>query len=435
MVSKFRQSTRLMIQQTLRSGFARSVAMLTGGTLVAQAMTVAVSPVLTRLYGPAETGQLGLYLSFVGFATVVLSLKYETAIVTAKETRHAALLTILAIVLTIPTTLLAGSVFSWLVRNSLLGFSDVPRYASVVLYPALLSTGFFMALRYWLVRSENFKEISQVSVVQNGVRSVVQVGIGLVAPGAMSLLLGDLLGRLAGLGRMTRASVATMRKTVGPLSLLDLKTVTKSYSRFPLLTLPSSILDVLALSLPLPLIAQYYGFEAAGQFTLVQRVVTAPMGLIGTSIADVVHARLAALARSNPRQARALFLRTSGGLLLLGLVPCAVLVQFGPLLFSLVFGAGWDQAGVMARILAPWALAQFVVSPVSRVAFVYDGQGTKLIYDIAAVLTVIVVLTVAGSSKLTLPSAMTWLSACRAVSYGLYFALLLRLVLRGHVSD
>ena len=54
-----------------------------------------------------------------------------------------------------------------------------------------------------------------------------------------------------------------------------------------------------------------------------------------------------------------------------------------PLSPFLVFGAQWTLAGSFAGVVAPWYLAQFVVSPISRVVAVFSGQKTKLIWDAA----------------------------------------------------
>jgi O-antigen/teichoic acid export membrane protein len=45
-----------------------------------QAITVLVSPILTRLYTPEDFGVFGVYASILGIVTVVASLRYEYAL-------------------------------------------------------------------------------------------------------------------------------------------------------------------------------------------------------------------------------------------------------------------------------------------------------------------------------------------------------------------
>ena len=50
------------------------------GTMIAQAVPVLVSPVLTRLYSPAELGNLALFVSIINVAGTVIAGRYEMAI-------------------------------------------------------------------------------------------------------------------------------------------------------------------------------------------------------------------------------------------------------------------------------------------------------------------------------------------------------------------
>jgi len=51
------------IARTWKSKFLRSVAVVAFGTAGAQAITMAFSPVITRLYGPEAFGLLGVFMA------------------------------------------------------------------------------------------------------------------------------------------------------------------------------------------------------------------------------------------------------------------------------------------------------------------------------------------------------------------------------------
>ena len=63
-----------------RGRFAKGVAVLAGGAALGQAITVLVSPILTRLYSPEDFGVFGVYASILGIVTVIASLRYEYAL-------------------------------------------------------------------------------------------------------------------------------------------------------------------------------------------------------------------------------------------------------------------------------------------------------------------------------------------------------------------
>ena len=64
-----------------RSRFVRNVLTVASGTAVAQAIAMALSPVITRLYGPEAFGQLGVFTSTVSLFAPAEALTLPIAIV------------------------------------------------------------------------------------------------------------------------------------------------------------------------------------------------------------------------------------------------------------------------------------------------------------------------------------------------------------------
>lgn len=406
----------------------RSIVVLLGGTIVGQSINVLVSPILTRLYSPEDMGRLGLYLAFIGIVSVAVSLGYETGIVSANESTEAAYLVLASAVFMIPMSLIAVIVMQSLMRLSLFGLDGLPSYSAVMVCPSLLMGSAFIILRYWCVRERRFGVISKVVVLQNGGRCTLQVGLGSLNLGWTGLLLSDVLGRIVGLASMLRSTWRSITEALLPLRYsIALKTL-YSHRKCPTYYVPSALIDALGQNLSIPLIAQFYGGEAAGHVFLVQRVLSLPVALVSGSVADVFHGRIAICAREEPRQVRRLFFHTAGGLLALGIGPVALLMLFGPKLFGWAFGRVWAAAGLLASALAPWALAQLVVVPLSRLLFVFQRQELKLVYDILSLAGVIGVLFFGHRLGLSLTQVVTWLSLAQVFTYVIYFFLLLRII-------
>ena len=64
---------------------ARRLALLSGGTLLGQLLLVLVSPLLTRLYVPAEFGVLAVFMSLNGILGGIASLRYEHGVIAARD--------------------------------------------------------------------------------------------------------------------------------------------------------------------------------------------------------------------------------------------------------------------------------------------------------------------------------------------------------------
>ena len=60
-----------------------------GGTFFSQIIPLAILPILTRLYSPEEFGTLALYIAFFSILSVVVTGRYEMAIMLPKKEKDA----------------------------------------------------------------------------------------------------------------------------------------------------------------------------------------------------------------------------------------------------------------------------------------------------------------------------------------------------------
>lgn len=72
-----------------KSDFSHNVLTLMTGTTIAQAIPIAISPILTRIYTPEDFGVFALFLAIVGFFSVIASGRYEQAILIPKKDEDA----------------------------------------------------------------------------------------------------------------------------------------------------------------------------------------------------------------------------------------------------------------------------------------------------------------------------------------------------------
>ena len=79
---------------------------LLSGSVTAQAITLAATPFLTRLYSPEQFGVLAVFLSMVSVFGVVGTLRFDNAIPLAKSDEVAPLFTISLFVCSFYTALL-----------------------------------------------------------------------------------------------------------------------------------------------------------------------------------------------------------------------------------------------------------------------------------------------------------------------------------------
>lgn len=414
----------------LGNAFVRRVTMLAGGTALGQACVVLSTPLITRLYDPDALGKFGLLLTFTNVCFVLVAFSYELAIVSANSDEDAAHLTTLSVGLSIVNSFVAAAVLYSFIQFDIFGFGTLPLFTVLWVIPLLGFSSIFFTLKYWSIRFEQFKVVSSVIVVQNVGRSIGQVFLGFLPFGWFGLLAGEAFGRGAGLGTLLRRNYKAIRLHSNGQNRHRLKEVAQQYINFPKFFLPSTLLNILAINLPLPIIIYLHGAEAGGQYFLAHRVLALPLSLISGGVADVFHSQASLYMQNQPEKIRGFFLKTSSTLFLIGLLPVTFLAIAGEPLFAWFAGAQWIEAGRIIALMAPAALAGLAVSPLGRLVCVVDGQKWKLLYDSAILLTQFIVFYAGSVYKLSLLQVVGLSSGLTVLSYGVYFVVLLSLATR-----
>jgi O-antigen/teichoic acid export membrane protein len=389
-------------------------------------IVVAVTPLLTRLYTPDDMGVFGVFASFVAVASVAVCWRLDLGVATAASRNEAAGLAVLCLLVALPTSLILGAGLAGLIEARWLSFDLLSMWSVPLAAVALTATGVFSALRYWHVGQFEFNTVGSALVRQGAGRAGASVAFGLLGTGWAGLLLGDLAGRLVGIRRLWVDAYPALRAEIQSFGGAGLLGRLRQARRYPLIVLPSSLLDAAAAALPIPVIATLFGPAAAGQFALVWRVGSIPSGLVASAVADVFHAHAAAAQREEPARVRSLMWGTCKRLALVATLVFVPLCGLAPLVFGWVFGERWETAGWLLLLLLPMWWSATVISPLSRVLIVSGRLVLKLVFDISyLVLPIGTLLAFRGQS---LEVAVFAYGIAATVAYAIYAAVLLTVV-------
>lgn len=365
-----------------RGRFARGVTVVAGGAALGQAVTVLISPILTRLYSPEDFGVFGVYAAILGVITVVASLRYEYAIPLPEEDKTAANILVLCFALLLGMTTLSWFVIQGL-GSQIVTWANVPGLKSYLwLIPlGVLGAGTYQILNYWAVRKRDFPRIARTRITRGVGRAAVQLGMGFARSGPLGLLLGQLAGEAAGSASLGLAAWNKDRAPFKAVSLQGMRRAGARYKRFPLFASWGSLFDTLGANVPQLLFAAFYGAEVAGWFALGQRVIAAPLNIVVDSVAQVYFGETARLPRDDSRVMRRLFLKLTGRLALIGGLPVAVICALAPWFFTIVFGPAWETAGRYVQILGLMFAVRFAIVPLAHTLNILERQDLFLVWQ------------------------------------------------------
>lgn len=375
------------------NSFLKNVVTLTTGTTIAQAIPALISPILTRIYSPEDFGLLAIFISITSLFTVLVTGKYELAIVLPEEEINAQKLVRLSLVLTLYSCIALLVIFFLAHQPMLHLFKD--KRISIWLYLVPVAVFFTASLevyRFYCIRHKAYKDISKSSVIKSGTASIFQIGLGLLNSGPLGLLLGNMLSIFT--GNLPMRNIFTKNKIKNEekdYEINSLKKMATRYNNFPKFTLPSLFLNNASLQLPIFFFSTFFSSATVGFYALTQRVLNMPMTIIGSSIGQVFFQK-ASEHKGDPIFLRSITWKLYKDLLKIGIFPLSILLFFGKEIFSFVFSSQWETAGVYAQILSVWIFFVFISSPLSNLFFVQERQKEGLILHIVIFSSRIIVL-------------------------------------------
>ncbi len=360
-------------------GFRLKVLQVAGGTALAQGMLVLASPVLTRLYTPADFGVLVVYVAIVSILVILASLRLEYALPIPADDGEAIDLLALCVLLVAATTCLS-SLLLHAMEERILAWMHAPALAPYLwLVPvSILGCGLYQVFNCWAIRKGGYKRIARTKVTQGLTQLSLQIGLGALVKGPLGLLVGDAVGRSNGTRTLAmldwRSDWARLRR----VTWRGMWRAAVRFRRFPAIASGTALMNALNMRMPALLLAIYYGPAVAGCFALAQRVFALPSSVIGESVAQVYFGEVAGLVKGDPGSLMALFRGTLRRMFMLGLPLMLAAMAAGRFLFPLVFGRDWSEAGLFAVALGPMALAQFTAACAGSTLLVLERQDLAL---------------------------------------------------------
>jgi len=372
------------ISKLFKVPIVRNILIMVTGTAGAQAVTMGLSPIITRIYGPEAYGIMGVFMAMVGFFGPIAALTYPIAIVLPKSNIYAKGIVRLSLYITIGFAI--AVFFSILLfKQSIVQLFKLEDIASFLyLLPiVILFSGFLQVTEQWLIRTKQFAITSKVTFLQSLILQGSKVGIGVFYPFATVLVILTTLANGMKALMMLIFSKKSNHKQLTELyeEPVSIKKVAKVYNDFPIFRAPQVFLNKATEGLPVILLSILFGPASAGFYSIGRTVLSAPSLLIGKAVGDVFYPRISEAANDGESLTK-LIKRATISLGALGFLPFGLVIIFGPLLFSFIFGEEWLKAGEYARWIALWIFFMFISQPSIKALPVLSAQAFHLKFTI-----------------------------------------------------
>lgn len=406
-----------------RSTFARGFSGHAGGAAIAQGLLVAASPVLTRLYSPADFAIFALFTALVSAVSPAVTGRYEMAMAIPRAASQVRALLSIAVVLSwlcsLGVLILLVAFGSRLL--AFIGAADLG-YWSVLVPPALALTGTMTALVSYANLQQHFGTIALARIAQAATSVVCGIALGLAGAAAGGLIAAMLAGLAASVGYLAMRHVRAFGPGRDAFRVTRMLSLARRFRDYPLYNATSGLLNGVQLALPVFFLGHDYSAEVLGLYALGYRVVAAPLGILSGAVAQVNIVEINRR-RHAGRPLLSYTLVLVAGLAFVGGAPLAVLALFAPAIFEFIFGSPWREAGAYVTILVPALAIQFVASALSTTLGATRHNVLAAAWRIFALCIILAGLHL-WSGQVDAYGVMMVISCATALSYGVLMILI-----------
>ena len=380
-----------------RSDFIKNISKLVAGTAAAQAISFLAAPVITRLYTPSDIGAFTFLISVAGCIVIVSTLRYEMAIVLSKDRKDSINLASLSLTIALGFAVLIACVLFFSDLFNVFGFTKSLVYRRwIYLLPFLV---FMMAagnvFQLWFNDKREYKTLAYSKIISSGVNNSITLIIGFAGFGALGLWLGNFAGFLAIILFFIIIFRVRYREELSHIKISLQKSLARTYKYLPMANTPQVIVELVQLYGIIFLIQAFFSSEVLGWYSLSQRLLQAPMNLIGASICQV-YFKEASEKYALDGSIMGLLKKTIRMSALVALPVLIVMLTIGPWLISFIFGLSWRESGVISRILAPWFFFDFIRATISYTPLIIGKTRQMFYVSMFGSLLIVLSLTIGG---------------------------------------
>lgn len=365
----------MRIKTITSSEYFRSVFKLTIGSLLAQVITIGVSPITTRLYTPKELGTYTLIITISAMFSPVLSGKYDMAIVSAENEEEVMDLIIISLLFSLFFIPLITLGYNFYLNSKPEIFIEVGNFAYVLIL-ILIVNALINILNNYNNRFKEYNIISYVYVLRTIFQNLGLVIFGFFNLGSIGLLLSQLLGLLVGVKKQGEKLYKAKSLFKG-IKVSSLKQVFKKYRNQPIYSMPAHFISSASYSILNFFISGLFGLSIFGYYSMTYRIMGLPLSLVSMNVSKVFFQR-ATEEKKNKGNYKQTLKQITTFLVLLSIPMVFILILLGPTLFEFFLGKGWQVSGNFARLLAPMYGFRFIVSALTPALVVSGKQKLEL---------------------------------------------------------
>lgn len=379
------------ITTLLQKEFVKNVLTLMTGTALGQGLALLLSPIITRLFDPSQFSIFEQYAFLLSIFTVVVTGRYEAAVMHPKakeDARHIVGLSIkIALRVCTVMLLLAVAILFYSYCNN--STNELVNWIWT-LPVALFAIAVFNTVNFWFSREKHYGVAATSRLLYSASGEPVKVLFGWIKPTVGGLIGGTVIGHCAAAIYSWRQFIKSEPKGLRFLSKEKIKALAIEHKDYPLYSVAGGVLNNLAQWAHVAVFIFFYGEKALipiGFIALSRRIFFNPLGILSYSYSQVFYQRISGI--EDAIELRSFFLKNLARMLLFASAMVTIVQMLPANSLGIIFGEKWTDALAYLKILSYWYALNFAISSLSFIFNRLKLQWYTLVADVAHFIVVI----------------------------------------------
>lgn len=342
----------------LQSNFIKSILTLSSGAVFSQVIIALGTPLISRLYSPADIGGYKILSTASSVCCSIGNLGMMTAFMLPEKDKESRMLCKLVAASTAILSFVMCAIL-FFARNHFRITSD-ERYSYFTLMVLLWGIGVLVTINNictaYVNRLKKYKIIFCSQIICAAVNILISAFMGIVEGGTWGYCIGSICAYLCSAIYLIANGNPFICEAESIFSYFKLL---RSYKRFLVYSMPANIVMMLSEQVNAQIFRLAFSADILGIYYMAERILMIPTLLIARPI-NRVFFREASERYYDGRSIGELAYSMICAGTLVAWLPLALITLFGRELFSFFLGSQWSEAGAYASVLGVYCLMNFI---------------------------------------------------------------------------
>lgn len=364
----------MKITKILQLPLVRNTLKLSSSSALLMLLPLIVTPILSRLYSPADYGDWGVFSSVFYVINSFLFLSYENTIVKSGNEEEVPNLIGICVIVSSIVILLTVLTFT---IGKLIGVEFFCSFPSVKLLVLLLSAQAIHVIANNIAnREKKYGLMSIANIVGGTSQAAFRVTLGVYPIVAYGLIVGNVIAQVVTTLFIVVCLLRSVQIEWNYLSLKRLTNLAKVNKKFPLFDAPARFVELSLANIALIIMTFFWDKSEIGSYSMVTQFVLLPISIVGTSMGNVFYKELCESA-GQPDVIALTTQRASKITFLLSFLPLLFFVVGGDYLLTFVLGQKWVAAGKIAICICVYSVPLILSEPLLPIFRSLDRQELR----------------------------------------------------------